>query len=88
MSLAAVVLLTFGNSTSGGTLPTAYLPDWLHPFSEILPVGVGVRAVQGLSYFNNDGLTVGIVVLVVWILIASATLYWRDARAPRREAVA
>jgi hypothetical protein len=80
---AAVVLFTFGNSTSGGTLPTAYLPDWLHPFSEILPVGVGVRAVQGLSHFNNDGLTAGIVVLVTWILVASALLFWRDARESR-----
>ncbi|WP_371574628.1 ABC transporter permease [Streptomyces sp. NBC_01314] len=87
MSLAAVVLFTFGNSTSGGTLPTAYLPDWLHPFSEILPVGVGVRAVQGLSHFNNDGLTAGVVVLVAWILVAAAVLYWRDTRGASRAAV-
>jgi hypothetical protein len=87
MSLAAVVLFTFGNSTSGGTLPTAYLPDWLHPFSEILPVGVGVRAVQGLSHFNNDGLTAGILVLVAWILVAAVTLYWRDVRGSRGAAV-
>jgi hypothetical protein len=86
MSLAAVVLLTFGNSTSGGTLPRAYLPDWLHPLSEILPVGVGVRAIQGLSHFNNDGLTAGVVVLTAWTLVAAATIYWRDARDPSRRA--
>ncbi|MFC3577481.1 hypothetical protein ACFOZ0_30275 [Streptomyces yaanensis] len=88
MSLASVVLLTFGNSTSGGTMPTAYLPDWLHPLSEILPVGVGVRALQGLSHFNNDGLVIGVVVLTAWTLAAAATLYWRDSHAPRRRAVA
>lgn len=88
MSLAAVVLLTFGNSTSGGTLPTAYLPAWLHPLSEILPVGVGVRAVQGLSHFNNDGLTAGSVTLVAWIVVASAIIFWRDARGARRQAAA
>ncbi|MFJ9026288.1 ABC transporter permease [Streptomyces sp. NPDC102259] len=87
MSLAAVVLLTFGNSTSGGTLPTPYLPDWLHPLSEVLPVGVGVRAVQGLSHFNNDGLTAGITVLVAWILVAAVVLFWLDARGPRRAAI-
>lgn len=87
MSLAAVVLLTFGNSTSGGTLPTAYLPGWLHPLSEILPVGVGVRAVQGLSHFNNDGVGVGVAVLAAWILVAAAVLYWRDARGSRGAAV-
>jgi hypothetical protein len=84
MSLAAVVLLTFGNSTSGGTLPTAYLPGWLRPLSEILPVGVGVRAVQGLSHFNNDGLTAGVCVLAAWILVAAGVLFWLDARGPRR----
>ncbi len=84
MSLAAVVLLTFGNSTSGGTLPTAYLPGWLHPLSEILPVGVGVRAVQGLSHFNNDGLTAGVAVLVAWILVGALVLFRLDARGPRR----
>lgn len=84
MSLASVVLLILGNSTSGGTMPTAYLPAWLHPLSEILPVGVGVRAVQGLSHFNDDGLTAGIVVLTAWTLAAAATLYWRDARDARR----
>ncbi|MFD9427037.1 MULTISPECIES: ABC transporter permease [unclassified Streptomyces] len=87
MSLASVVLLTFGNSTSGGTLPSAYLPGWLQPLSEILPVGVGVRALQGMSHFNNDGLTIGIVVLTAWTLVAAATLYWRDARVPRRRAI-
>ncbi|POM23194.1 ABC-2 family transporter protein [Actinomadura rubteroloni] len=81
MSLAAVVLLTFGNSTSGGTLPTAYLPGWLRPLSEILPVGVGVRAIQGLSHFDNDGVVVGVTVLTVWIALTAAILYWRDARA-------
>ncbi|MFF0095976.1 hypothetical protein ACFYSF_39515 [Streptomyces canus] len=67
--------------------PTAYLPGWLHPLSEILPVGVGVRAVQGLSHFNNDGLTAGIVVLVAWILVAAVVLFVLDARGPRRAAV-
>ncbi|MFB7091411.1 ABC transporter permease [Streptomyces sp. NPDC056296] len=85
MSLASVVLLTFGNATSGGTLPAAYLPDWLQPLSEILPVGVGVRALQGLSHFDNDGLLVGVLVLAAWALVAAATLYWRDSHSPRRK---
>ncbi|MFB7651580.1 MULTISPECIES: ABC transporter permease [unclassified Streptomyces] len=86
MSLASVVLLTFGNATSGGTLPAAYLPNWLQPLSEILPVGVGVRALQGLSHFDNDGLLLGVLVLTAWALAAAATLYWRDSHRPRRKA--
>ncbi|MFK0282607.1 ABC transporter permease [Streptomyces sp. NPDC090499] len=86
MSLASVVLLTLGNSTSGGTLPAAYLPGWLRPLSEILPVGVGVRAVQGLSHFHNDGLTGAIVILTGWIVLCVGVIYWRDIHTPRRKA--
>ncbi|WP_147481215.1 hypothetical protein [Streptomyces shenzhenensis] len=88
MSVASVVLLTFGNATSGGTLPSAYLPDWLHPLSGILPVGVGVRALQGISHFNNAGLAAGIAVLAAWTAAAAALLYWRDVRDGRRRATA
>ncbi|MEU3509646.1 ABC transporter permease [Streptomyces longwoodensis] len=88
MSLAAVVLLTFGNATSGGTLPTAYLPDWLYPLSGILPVGVGVRALQGLSHFDNDGLLAGVLILAAWALVAAAALYWRDAHSTHRSVTA
>ncbi|MFE9451627.1 hypothetical protein [Streptomyces sp. NPDC006739] len=41
-----------------------------------------------MSHFRNDGLTAGVIVLVVWILIAAAALYWRDARGTRTQAVA
>jgi hypothetical protein len=84
MSVASVTLLTFGNATSGGTLPSAFLPAWLHPLSEILPVGVGVRALQGVTHFHNDGLVVGVVVLGCWILLSAGMIFWRDVHVPRR----
>ncbi|WP_326442814.1 ABC transporter permease [Streptomyces sp. H27-D2] len=84
LSLASVVLLTLGNSTSGGFLPAQYLPGWLRPLSEILPVGVGVRAVQGASYFHNDGLVRGLVVLAAWIIGCAAILYAKDVGIGRR----
>ncbi|WP_434593954.1 ABC transporter permease [Streptomyces sp. A5-4] len=86
MSLASVVLLTFGNATSGGTLPPAYLPGWLQPLSDILPVGVGVRALQGLSHFDNDGVLAGVLILASWALATAAALYWRDSHRPHRRA--
>ncbi|GAA0411171.1 ABC transporter permease [Streptomyces luteireticuli] len=78
--LASIVLLTLGNSTSGGVMPASYLPGWLHPLSGVLPVGAGVRAVQGLAYFHDDGLGHGIAVLVAWIVVCAGLLYLRDAR--------
>jgi hypothetical protein len=91
VSLASILLLILGNSSSGGIMPAAYLPGWLRPLSEILPVGVGVRAMQGLSRFQNDGLTRALVILPVWVLGAALVLYLKDvyrrgSRAEVREA--
>jgi len=87
VGLASVVLLVLGNSTSGGSLPRAFLPSWLHPFSEVLPVGVGVRALNGLAYFHHDGLLTGIAILGGWIAACAAALFARDAHDRRRRAV-
>jgi hypothetical protein len=88
VSLASILLLILGNSSSGGIMPAAYLPAWLRPLSEILPVGVGVRAMQGLSRFQDDGLTRALVILPLWVLGAAAVLYLKDVfrrETPSRE---
>jgi len=81
--LAAIVLLILGNATSGGILPTAYLPDWLSPLSRVLPVGTGVRAVQGAAYFDNDAIALAVAVLAAWIISCACLLYLVDVRAAR-----
>ncbi|MER5344649.1 ABC transporter permease [Streptomyces mirabilis] len=78
VSLASILLLILGNSSSGGIMPAAYLPAWLRPLSEILPVGVGVRAMQGLDRFQDDGLARALVILPLWVLGAAAVLYLKD----------
>ncbi|MFD4561132.1 hypothetical protein ACFWP5_43615 [Streptomyces sp. NPDC058469] len=40
--------------TSGGTMPSSCLPAWLRPLHEILPVGVGLREVQGGPSYLRD----------------------------------
>jgi hypothetical protein len=86
LSLATVVLLTLGNASGGGILPAAYLPGWLHPLHAVLPVGVGVRAIQGLSYFDSDGLTTGLTVLAAWTAACAIVLYVRDVWSVRLRA--
>ncbi|MGW6487762.1 ABC transporter permease [Streptomyces sp. NPDC055056] len=78
VSLASILMLILGNSTSGGIMPPAYLPAWLRPLSEILPVGVGVRAMEGLSRFQDDGLTQALVILPLWVVGAALVLYLKD----------
>jgi len=81
---ATALLLILGNATGGGTLPVAYLPDWLRPLSEVLPVGLGIRALQGISYFNDDGFSIGVTLLAVWIISSATILYAVDSVALRR----
>ena len=87
-SISSVLMLILGNATSGGVLPPAFLPALLRPLSEILPVGVGVRAVQGLAYFHGSGVAVGVGVLALWTAVSVGVLYWRDAEAFGTEATA
>ncbi|MEU6244019.1 ABC transporter permease [Streptomyces sp. NPDC047024] len=78
VSIASILLLILGNSSSGGTMPPAFLPAWLRPLSEILPVGVGVRALQGISRFQDDGLPHALVILPLWALGAALVVYLKD----------
>ncbi|WP_405191693.1 ABC transporter permease [Streptomyces anulatus] len=73
-SVAAVLFMTLGNATSGGSLPAEFLPGWLEPLSAVLPVGVGVRAVNGLAYFHGDGVISGVAVLTAWTAVAAGGL--------------
>lgn len=81
--ISAILLLILGNATAGGTLPVPFLPVWLQWPAEVLPAGVGIRALKGAAYFNGDGLVIGPIVLALWILGAAALLVGMDYRAKR-----
>jgi hypothetical protein len=83
--LASLIMLILGNATSGGVLPAAYLPGWLHPFSEVLPAGVGLRALFGESYFNGDGYVSGLIILAVWIVASLGLVALLDTLKDRRQ---
>ncbi|MFI8008484.1 ABC transporter permease [Streptomyces sp. NPDC086010] len=76
--LASIFMLVMGNATSGGVLPPSFLPGWLQPLASVMPAGVGVRAINGLAYFHNDGVGSGIVILMVWIVACVAAIFGLD----------
>ncbi|ANP52274.1 hypothetical protein [Streptomyces griseochromogenes] len=84
MPVASVVLLIFGNATSGGILPPSFLPPWLFPLSQIMPPAAAVRALRGASYFHGAHSAGGLVVLASWTLGCLAIQYALDFRASRR----
>lgn len=82
--LASLILLILGNATGGGTLPPAYLPGWLHPLAHVLPVGLGIRALQGVAYFHQDGYVVGVLLLGAWTVVGLGGVTLADTIAQRR----
>ena len=44
VSVSSIVMLIFGNATSGGILPTTFLPGWLSPLAQMLPPAAAVCA--------------------------------------------
>ncbi|WP_051857498.1 hypothetical protein [Streptomyces cellulosae] len=88
MPVASVVLLTFGNATSGGILPATFLPTWLSPLSEILAPAAAIRGLRGAAYFHNAHLAGALLNLTFWIVGCLALQYALDRFAARRTSLA
>lgn len=76
--LGSIFMLVMGNATSGGVLPPSFLPGWLQPLAAVMPAGVGVRALDGLAYFHNDGVESGLIILAGWVLFCVASIFGLD----------
>jgi len=83
ITLGSMLLLTLGNASSAAVFPPALLPEWLAPFSYILPPGAGVRALSGASYFGGGGVLLGVAVLLGWIVLSALTILVLDLRTAR-----
>ncbi|MEV6833788.1 ABC transporter permease [Streptomyces sp. NPDC051133] len=88
MPVASVVLLIFGNATSGGILPPAFLPSWLSPLSEVMPPAAAVRALRNTGYFHSAHVTSAVLTLIAWTLGCLALQLTLDFSAGRRAATA
>ena len=84
MSVASIVMLILGNATSGGILPTTFLPAWLSPLAQILPPAAAVRGLRGAAYFHNADLANALSTLAIWVAVCLALQYVLDRVAARR----
>ncbi|MFD3582525.1 ABC transporter permease [Streptomyces sp. NPDC058683] len=85
MPVASVVLLILGNATSGGILPTTFLPAWLSPLASVLPPAAAVRGLRGAAYFHDAHLTGAVTTLAAWGLGCLTLQYVLDRVAARRK---
>ena len=86
MSVASIVMLILGNATSGGILPTTFLPAWLSPLAQMLPPAAAVRGLRGAAYFHNANLANALFTLAIWVVACLALQYVLDRVAARRQA--
>jgi len=84
MPAASIVVLILGNATSGGILPTTYLPGWLASLAPMLPPAAAVRGLRGAAYFDNAHLATAVITLAGWIVGCLALQYVLDRVAAYR----
>jgi FtsH-binding integral membrane protein len=66
IAIAALVLLLFGMSSSGGPVGYQFLPDPYNTLSQAIPGGAALTAIRNTVYFDGAGTLVPIIVLVGW----------------------
>ncbi|MEV4596762.1 carboxypeptidase-like regulatory domain-containing protein [Amycolatopsis sp. NPDC049253] len=76
--ISTLLLLTVGNSTSGGVLGVNLLPEPARWVSAALPPGAAVRALSDLDYFHGAHLLVPVLTLLAWSAGAAFLIHVRE----------
>ncbi len=85
VALAAVTMIFIGNTTSGITSAPEMLPRPLGAFGQLLPPGAGGSLLRSVAFFDGNGASGPLVVLVAWAALGLAVLglaAWSFARRP------
>jgi hypothetical protein len=77
-ALMAILLVFVGNAVSGGSVPTAMLPDVYREISPWLPNGAIVHGVRAVVYFGGHGVGQPLLALALWTGGASLLLTAND----------
>ena len=78
--IVVVVFVIFGAPAAGGTVPSAFLPEFWRIFGPYLPAGAGTTAVRNTVYFGGNEIGISLLVLAGY-LVAGALV----VRARRRK---
>ncbi len=69
--VVVVVFVIFGAPAAGGTIPSAFLPDFWRTFGPYLPAGAGTTAVRNTIYFAGNGVSRALVVLTAYLVVGA-----------------
>lgn len=98
--VTVIIVVFFGNPSTGGVNGTAYLPPFWQFLGPILPPWNGMTLIRNTLYFDGNAITQQIIVLSVYVIVGAILvtifswgrlLWWRGPkgpdRAPRSEAI-
>ncbi|MBU2668790.1 hypothetical protein KOI35_35295 [Actinoplanes bogorensis] len=86
--IGAVVMLLIGNPLSGSTAAPQMLPGWSGTLGQLLPPGAGNQLLRSTAFFDGQGATHSIVVLVSWLALGVVLSVLGAARSRRKAATA
>ena len=87
--LTVVIVVFFGNPSTGGVNGTAYLPAFWQFLGPVLPPWNGATPVRNTLYFDGNAITQQLVVLSIYVVVGAALvtistygrpLWWRGAK--------
>ncbi len=70
--LTIMVMILFGNPSSGGAVGVPFLPSFWRNLGPFLPPRNGLTAVHNTMYFNGHGMTQAVVILGVYAVVFGA----------------
>jgi hypothetical protein len=81
-SIALILLLVvFGNPSSGGPVPRPLLNGFYSGLNPLLPQGAALSTLRGIQYFHDHNISTGLLCLAIWsaagvALLGAALLPW------------
>jgi hypothetical protein len=72
--LSAALMVFVGNPFSGATSAPQLLPVWVDHLGQWLPPGAGANLLRSTAYFNGNGATGHLVVLLLWTVLGSTAI--------------
>ena len=78
--VTVIIVLQFGNPSSGGSNGSVYLPAFWHDLGPLLPPRNAYELLRNTVYFGGNGISQALTVLLVYVVAAGAVLAFLDWR--------
>ena len=83
LGLGAATMLLIGNPLSGTATAPQMLPGWSGALGQLLPPGAGGQLLRSTAFFDGNGATHSVIVLLGWLAFGVALCLFSGLRARR-----